>query len=261
MASAGGAATKLLGFPSQTILPGTFPAAQIYGWTPDSRQIVYWHGQPIRFSLLEVSTGISRPLISHPHRDIHGAELAPDQRWLAFHTPSGSRGPLWIAPVRQGQAGEESEWVKVFDAGVENCRPWWSPDGNLLYFVSLLDGFPCIYAQRLDPGNKHPLGEPRPVYHFHSARVHPDFRHLAFFGPAVLPDGIIFSLVHEMGNVWYAESSEDLRIVQPGASRRAEALRIGPYRAARASTVASRRASTFCRIRRDSAALKPSRPS
>lgn len=91
---------------------------------------------------------------------------------------------------------------------MENARPWWSPDGALLYFMSLLDGFPCIYAQRLHPGNKHLMGDPMPVYHFHSARVHPNYRGLAYFGPAILPDGIIFSLDHEMGNVWYAESSE-----------------------------------------------------
>ena len=62
----------------------------IYGWSADSKKILYWHGRPIRFSLLDVTTRRSAPLISHPQHNIHGAELSPDQQWVAFHTSSRS---------------------------------------------------------------------------------------------------------------------------------------------------------------------------
>ena len=38
--------------------------------------------------------------------------------------------------------------------------PIWSPDGNLLYFLSERDGFRCIWGQKLDPASKRPLGAP-----------------------------------------------------------------------------------------------------
>ena len=49
-------------------------------------------------------------------------------------------------------------------------KPRWSPDGNLLYYISEADGFRCIRARRLDPATKRPIGQPLDVYHSHSAR-------------------------------------------------------------------------------------------
>ena len=42
---------------------------------------------------------------------------------------------------------------------VTTKKPFWSPDGNLLYFLSSRDGFLCLWAQWLDPSTKHPLGD------------------------------------------------------------------------------------------------------
>jgi dipeptidyl aminopeptidase/acylaminoacyl peptidase len=177
----------------------------VYGWSADGKKIVYWYGQPIRFSLLDVTTRQSATLISHPQYNIHGAELSPDQQWIAFHTPLERSHPIWIAPLRNGKAAAESEWIKVADGGVQNMRPWWSPDGNLLYSISLLDGFRCIWAQPLDRFSKRPVGQPFAVQHLHSARIRPADG-LAFFGPAILPDGIIFSLEEETANIWMTEA-------------------------------------------------------
>jgi hypothetical protein len=47
------------------------------------------------------------------------------------------------------------------------------------------------------------MGGPFPVYHFHTARISiPDTQS---FGPAVLPDGIIFGAREVTGNVWLVE--------------------------------------------------------
>jgi hypothetical protein len=140
-------------------------------------------------------------LISHPKYNIHGAELSPDQRWVAFHTPLPREEPIWIAPVRDGKAADETQWSKVVDNGRRNARPWWSPNGNLLYYISNTDGFRCIWAQPLHAATRWPAGDAFPVYHFHGARIRPA-EGLAAFGPAILPDGLIFSLNEETANVW-----------------------------------------------------------
>jgi hypothetical protein len=45
--------------------------------------------------------------------------------------------------------------------------PVWSSDGGLLYYLSDRDGHTCVWAQRLDPATKRPLGAPFSVYHLH----------------------------------------------------------------------------------------------
>jgi Tol biopolymer transport system component len=196
MPSSGGEATLLV--PPQ----GKF-STQIYAWTPDGKKIVYWWGNPIRFGLLNPETRQSTELIAHGKYDIHSAELSPDQRWLAFNTPSARQSPLWIAAYRDGRVSDEKDWIQVSADGDE--RPWWSSDGNLLYVVSRRDGAQCIWAQRLDSVTKRPVGKGFPVYHIHGARIKMPSTGLAYFGPAILPDGIIFGLEEKTGNVWIGE--------------------------------------------------------
>ena len=38
-----------------------------------------------------------------------------------------------------------------------------------MYFTSTRDGYLCIWAQRLDPVSKHPLGSPFAYEHFHNS--------------------------------------------------------------------------------------------
>jgi Tol biopolymer transport system component len=55
-------------------------------------------------------------------------------------------------------------------------KPQLSPDGNTMYFTSNRDGFICVWALRLDPKTKRPLGAPFAIQHFHgSQRVHAAF--------------------------------------------------------------------------------------
>jgi hypothetical protein len=43
-----------------------------------------------------------------------------------------------------------------------------APSGKLLYYISERDGFACIWARRLNPRTKMPMGEPFAVHHQHS---------------------------------------------------------------------------------------------
>jgi hypothetical protein len=89
-----------------------------------------------------------------------------------------------------------------------NTRPWWSPDGNLLYFLSMKDGYPDIWAQRLHTVTKRPAGEAFAVYHFHETRRAPNILGAAAFGPAIGRNQITFSLQERSGNIWIAEQTQ-----------------------------------------------------
>lgn len=197
MDSTGGEATKLLDPPG---------GLTIYGWSADGKHIVYYDGSPIRFSIFDLETRQTWKLISHPTFDIHGAELSPDGKWVAFHIPHQGREPLNIASVREGKAAVEAEWITVTTGAGYNGRPWWSSDGNLLYFLSVRDNYTCIWAQPLDPATKRPRGNPMAIYHVHEARLTQQGNFGGpFFGPAVGGKRIVFALGEQTGNIWLAE--------------------------------------------------------
>lgn len=179
----------------------------IYSWTPDGKKIVYWYGTPIRFALLDPVTKQSTDFLSNPKQDIHSATFSPDQRWVAFSTPIGRKRPLWITPYRDGKAGVEKDWIQISEDGDDGV--WWSPDGNLLYTINRRDGVRCIWAWRLDPVTKRPIGDSFPVFHIHGARVRiPRDASVPFSTPQIVPDGLIINLADESGNVWIAEPKQ-----------------------------------------------------
>ena len=93
-----------------------------------------------------------------------------------------------------------SEW-KLIEPGGDLYR--WSPDGNMIYFSSNRDGFRCIWARRLNPLTKEPVGDAFPVYHSHAARLSmqalPDS---GAIGLAVARDRIIFAQAERAANIW-----------------------------------------------------------
>ena len=177
---------------------------QIYGWTNDGGAIVYYRVAPVRFHLFDLKTGKDQEMISHPTLDVHGAEPSPDRKWVAFHFPAVANSPIRIAPLRDGRAAGESEWLTVAEYPGRNTRPWWSPDGNLLYFLSMKDLYPGIWAQRLDRVTRRPVGEAFAVYRFQETRKTPNMLGAAAFGPAIGNNQITFSLEEPSDNIWIA---------------------------------------------------------
>ena len=144
--------------------------------------------------------------MKHPNYAIDGAQFSPDNRWIAHLAAEGSigviGGRLFVVRFRGEEELKESEWILVTEGTTLNYRPRWSPDGNLLYFPSNRDGFLCIWAQRLDPDTKHPLGPAFPVYHFHRAQLKLNVE------PSVAHDKIVFTLVEVTGNIWMTSKKQ-----------------------------------------------------
>ena len=55
---------------------------------------------------------------------------------------------VFISPIRDGHGLPEAEWISVTDGLQVDENVAWSPDGDLLYFLSERDGRLCIWAQR-----------------------------------------------------------------------------------------------------------------
>jgi dipeptidyl aminopeptidase/acylaminoacyl peptidase len=117
-----------------------------------------------RIVALDLRTRTERDFLSLPDRPVYHAFFSWDDRWVVFKKmpprDSGD-GQILIAPVRYGlAAAPKTEWIAVTDGRNNDDKPQFSPDGNTVYFTSTRDGSLCIWAQRLDPATKHPLGQP-----------------------------------------------------------------------------------------------------
>jgi eukaryotic-like serine/threonine-protein kinase len=151
--------------------------------------------------LVDTASGQKTEILKHPHYKSSMGRFSPDDRWISFHLMTGSATRrIFIAPFRGAVAVPESEWIPITNGQAIDRYTWWSPDGNLLYFISERDGFVCLWAQRLDPETKHPRGAAFPIRHFHAAR-----RLLGdapAIGMSVGAGRLVFSMTEQTGNIW-----------------------------------------------------------
>jgi Tol biopolymer transport system component len=156
---------------------------------------------------LDLVSGRTARILRYDKQQIFSPHLSPDEKWISFlAAPNGANRTFYVAPFRGEQEIPESEWIQVLSGDALDRQPFWSPVGDLLYFMSDRDGFRCIWALRLDPHTRKPAGEPFAVQHFHDARytLNP-FNTPGNVGLSVSQDAMFLSLFEERANVWLAE--------------------------------------------------------
>jgi Tol biopolymer transport system component len=172
-----------------------------WGWSPDGRLLLYFkEGNPI--GLLNAKDGSNREILRHSKYSLQAARFSPDGRWVSFHALTGANTRrICVAPFRGGSPIPEAEWIPITEGKALDREPRWSPDGNLLYFLSTRDGHNCIWSQRLDSG-KHSAGEPSAVVHVHAARRHLNVNDTGPIGLSIVPGRLVFAMAEATGNIW-----------------------------------------------------------
>ena len=107
--------------------------------------------------------------------------------------------------MREQGPSEESDWIPVTDGSRLEGFSWWSPSGDLLYYLSDRDGSTCIWARRLDSSTRNPVGDPVEVQHFDRQRLSFSGLIPSFLKVSVGGNRIVFTLRELAGNVWMAE--------------------------------------------------------
>jgi Tol biopolymer transport system component len=180
--------------------------------SPDGLKLLFEAGGPPQDVMMLDTVSHRKVSMVHsvnPDYILYGGRYSPDGRWIAFHAAidRSTNRKIFLAPVRDGRGSAEAEWISVTDGSQHEHDACWSPDGNLVYFISERDGFRCIWAQRLQRLTKHPTGLPFAIQHFHHAR------HLLTrlgsrspaTGMSVTRDKLVLAFGELTGNIWLSE--------------------------------------------------------
>ncbi len=168
-------------------------------WSADGKRIL-GNTQDGRAWLLDLTSRRKRDLLA-THHWIATDAFSPDNRWFSFLDVKHPFHRASIAPIRD-EPVPESEWIQI----MEGEGFTWSPAGNLLYVVSERDGHLCIWAQRLQPSTKRPLGTPFAVFHSHNARL--SLVNQTEMTLSIGGNRMVFSMGERTGNIWLADWQE-----------------------------------------------------
>jgi hypothetical protein len=183
--------------------------------SPDGRRILYAPtppdgSTPTPIALLDLVLGEKIRLIEHPtHRLFSPRFLSGRSLGVVSRVHGPSVPPHLRGAASRKRASSDARVGAYHGRDGFGPRCLWDVDGNLLYFFSERDGFTCIWAQRVEPATKRPVGDMFPVYHPHHARR--SLRSLENLGAARLstaPGKLVFSIGEYTGNIWVATPQE-----------------------------------------------------
>jgi serine/threonine protein kinase/Tol biopolymer transport system component len=142
------------------------------GFSSDGKRVLTQRGSSRygvgQIALVDVATGKFAIVLSDPQHALWNAYYSWDDKWMSFLVQTGAhRFRIYITPVENFVPAGQNHWIEITSGEYHDHHEQFSPDGNTMYFASNRDGFTCIWALRLDPATKRPLGDPFPIQHFH----------------------------------------------------------------------------------------------
>jgi Tol biopolymer transport system component len=184
-----------------------------WDWSSDGRRLLYMIPEGMRqrglaLGLFDRTTGQHGVFLEHPdYAALARARFSPDGQWVSLMAVSRSGTyRIVVVPFQNGVSSPEDRWLTIAPSTTAALdKPRWSPDGNLLYYVSEADGFRCIRGQPLDPTTKRPVGAPIEVYHSHNARRSLMNAWMGVLEISVTSDRLFFNLGETTGNIWLAD--------------------------------------------------------
>jgi serine/threonine protein kinase len=176
-------------------------------WIAKGTKLLYDNTDPERaIGVVDVAGGKGKTVARDPQHALYSPHLSPDGRTLVFTAVLGEHARrIYVAPFLGEREIPKQDWTPVVDQGGMDRQPVWSPSGNMLLFLSERDGNRCIWAKRIDPASRKPVGAAFPVQHLHEARYSlSPFSDPGRVGLSVANGQMFFALFEVRFNVWFA---------------------------------------------------------
>jgi Tol biopolymer transport system component/DNA-binding winged helix-turn-helix (wHTH) protein len=173
------------------------------GFSSDGSRILIQRFAAVdRIAVVDLPSKKEQEFLRDPKWSLYHAFFSWDDRWVVFKKHLDERhGQLLIAPVRNGLAGGQAQWIAATDGRQNDDKPQFSPDSNTLYFTSDRDGHLCIWGLRLNHATKRPEGAPFALQHFHNAMGFETIR----MNLSVASDKIVTNLMEPHGDIWLVQ--------------------------------------------------------
>ncbi len=178
-----------------------------WDWSLDNQRLLLNKIDQRNVFIADLNSGTEKPLLSRAGFELFQAKFSPDDRAIAVvgcrsADFGGSQCQIFVVPLESGVPAGPNGWIAIDHPSGWDDKPRWSPNGNLIYFISDRDGYLCLWAQRLESRTKKLVGAPIPVYHFHNTRLGMVNLDTGILEIAVAKDKIIVGLGELTGNIW-----------------------------------------------------------
>ncbi|MCU1234869.1 MAG: serine/threonine protein kinase [Candidatus Solibacter sp.] len=179
------------------------------GISADGKRISYEPGKLENLTWYDVARKTSVIAAPRPSEGVlTDGKFSPDGKWIAFHAQTRqATAQIFVTRTDGALPVPREGWIAVTDGANDELEPAWSPNGELLYYLSDRDGFRCIWARRVDRATGMPAGEAFGVAHFHRARrsLKRMTSTTGLTGLSVAPGRMVFSFGELTGNIWLLE--------------------------------------------------------
>jgi serine/threonine protein kinase len=172
-------------------------ACTVFGFLSDSRRVLVVAAEKDRAfgRVVDVETSMVRDALVTERVNLTRLHASPDDRWLAFQFLN----KVYVTPLTPGRPPPSDAWQLV-DQPTTTGRPCgWSLDARMVYLLLDLDGFRCLYGQRVD-GTGRLVGKPEAVRHFHERNNAQGFG--TGYADAMSAAGFLYEGPRVTGNLW-----------------------------------------------------------
>ena len=176
-----------------------------YRWFADSRRILYVEDSSSpSLWILDTESGSRTFFASIPIDALDITAFSTDNQWMSILRPALVKPQLFVVRLDPASIQNKTMWTEIPRPRLAGFSGVFSPDGNTLYYPDTTDGPRCLWAQRLDPVSKRPIGKPFAAMHFHSESLRLESPKLNL-GLVVSAERLCISLEARSGSIWMLE--------------------------------------------------------
>ena len=183
----------------------------VYDWSPDGKWLLMMENNASgRDELWQLPVAAkphaelaARRIAWDPAYNLYEGHFSPDGRWIAFNAvssqPSGGESTIYVMSASGGP------WIRITDGEHWDDKPRWSPDGNIIYFLSEREGFFNVWGIRFDTSRARPMSEPFPVTTFSSPRLMVA-KSIAPVSISLTQDRLVVTVAQVSGSIWLLDN-------------------------------------------------------